>query len=87
MAVVKGRRVYPDADGRLFLAEGDYGQDKDGWWNVRPPKSGAGFLTGPRVDDPPGWTVTVHEDGTISAAPSIDTGAWHGYLTCGEWRD
>lgn len=82
---MNGRRVYPDAEGRLVLAEGDYGKDKDGWWNVRPPKSGAGFLTGPYADDG-GWMVTEHEDGTVTASPSIDTGSWHGFLERGAWR-
>jgi hypothetical protein len=75
-----GRRVHPNAEGDLFLAEGDYGKDKDGVWNVHPPMSGGGFLEADR------WTVTEHEDGTISAAPSIDTGSWHGFLERGVWR-
>jgi hypothetical protein len=37
-----------------------------------------------------GWTVTVHDDETITAAPSIlDRGpsGWHGYLERGQWRE
>lgn len=82
---MKGRRVYPDENGRLVLAEGDYGKDADGWWNVRPPRSGAGFITGPR-SDAGDWKVTEHADGTITAEPSINTGQWHGHLVAGEWR-
>jgi hypothetical protein len=33
-----------NAEGHLFLAEGDYGRDSDGTWMVRPPRSGAGML-------------------------------------------
>jgi hypothetical protein len=69
-----------NAEGHLFLAEGDYGRDSDGTWMVRPPRSGAGML-----DE--GWQVTEHDDGTISATPSIDTGTWHGFLVHGEWRE
>jgi len=81
---VIGRRVYQDAEGKLFLAEGDYGKDAEGWWNVRPPNSGAGFITGPTAK--PAWIITEHEDGTITASPSIDTGQWHGFLERGVWR-
>lgn len=80
-----GRRVYPDAEGKLYLAERDYGKDADGHWSVRPPNSGAGYLTGPTTQGLD-WLVTEHEDGTISASPSIDTGSWHGYLERGVWR-
>jgi hypothetical protein len=84
MSEVRGRRVYPNAEGRLFLSEGDYGKDADGWWNVRPPSSGAGFITGPK-SGAGDWQVTEHEDGTITASPSIDTGSWHGHLRAGVW--
>lgn len=33
------------------------------------------------------WTITEHDDGTISVTPSImDPGGWHGYLTRGVWE-
>ena len=32
-----GARIYPDAEGRLRLAEGDYGKGADGIWYARPP--------------------------------------------------
>ncbi len=37
----------------------------------------------------PGHTVTEHEDGTVSATPSIDDtdrSGWHGWLTNGYWQ-
>lgn len=40
-----------------------------------------------------GWDVTEHEDGTITASPSIldadpskNGQGWHGYLERGQWR-
>ena len=78
-----GRRIYPDGDGNLRLAEGDYGKDGRGVWVCRPPGSHAGGL--------PNHTITEHEDGTITVSPSIlfnEPGApgWHGYLERGVWR-
>jgi len=84
---MNGRRVYPNFDSPWvdYLAEGDYCQNPDGKWLVRPPLSGPGYLTllGPREN---GWTVTEHEDGTISASPSIKTARWHGFLDHGVWK-
>ena len=74
---VPGRRVYPNADGHLLLAEGDYGIDRDGLWLLRPPGSGAGALDG--------HTVEEHEDGTITVSPSLDGPGFHGYLRRGVW--
>lgn len=68
------------------LEPGDYcmrGRDGEGaggfLWVMLPNGSGPSRLEG--------WDVTEHEDGTITAAPSIlDNGTgWHGYLTRGEW--
>jgi hypothetical protein len=73
-----GRRVYPDAEGRLSLAEGDYGKDVRGLWHVRPPGAHAGELDGHQV--------TEHEDGTVTVAPSISGPDFHGYLERGVWR-
>ena len=85
---MQGRRVYPDAQGSLALAEGDYGFDpKAGHWVIRPPGCHAGGI--------PHHEVTEHEDGTITVSPSIvlwDSGkdgimmSWHGYLERGVWR-
>lgn len=79
---MKGQRVYPDGFGFL-VKEGEYGKDDKGWC-VHPPNSGAGYITGPLADEQ--WEVTEHEDGTITASPSIDTGSWHGHLIRGVWQ-
>jgi len=80
-----GRRVYPDAEGRLRLAQGDYGfNPASGRWEVRPPGCHAGGI--------PDHTITEHEDGTITVSPSIlledfdGKGGWHGFLEHGIWR-
>lgn len=79
-----GRRVYPDEQGRLRLAPGDYGKDTNGVWMARAPRLSSGDL---RNHD-----VTEHEDGTITVSPSIlieqpPIGTWHGYLERGVWRE
>ena len=86
---MKGRRVYPRADGRLYLQEGDYGFDAlAGFWQVRPPRSYAGGI--PKAE------VTEHLDGTITVSSPIlhhdfdgdgNPMMWHGYLKHGEWRE
>lgn len=80
---MKGRRIYPDEDGHLFFAEGDYGRHPNGTWFARPPGSHAGNLSSHQV--------TEHEDGTITVTPSIlitnSDGEWHGYLEGGVWRE
>lgn len=81
--ITPGRRKYPDADGTLRLAEGEYGKDpRDGVWYARPPGQHLGSLAN--------HDVTEHEDGTISVSPSIlirgHDGEWHGYIDRGVWR-
>lgn len=76
-----GRRV-PDGDGCPPLAPGDYGRHEAGFWVVCTPNGHAGNLSK--------HTVTEHEDGTITVAPSIlvsdDTGElYHGFLQRGVW--
>ncbi len=87
MTTTIGRRIYPDEDGTLWFAEGDYGKNpKDDVWYARPPGHHAGSLKN--------HDVTEHEDGTITVSPSIlITGhvddckvEWHGYLERGVWR-
>jgi hypothetical protein len=79
-----GRRIYPNENGELVFAEGDYGFDpRVDHWVVRPPGRHAGGI--------PDHEVTEHEDGTITVRPSIllDDGSpqsWHGYLERGVWR-
>jgi len=77
---ITGRRVFPDKDGNLKLAEGDYGKDGRGIWNVRPPGHHTGSI--------PEHEVVEHCDGTITVSPSIlidepGIGTWHGWLKKG----
>lgn len=80
---MKGRRVYPDPQGFLFLEEGDYGFDPiAGHWSARP----FGQHTGSLEEH----DVMEHEDGTITVSPSIlieGETRWHGYLEAGVWRE
>lgn len=76
-------RRYPDEEGVLYLAEGDYGRDTDGTWFVRPPGSHMGPLTE--------HEIVEHEDDTITVSPSIrsdwgELSYWHGLLRRGEWH-
>lgn len=73
-----GTRIYPDEDGHMYFAEGDYGRHPNGTWYARPPGSHAGNLSS--------HEVVEHEDGTITVSPSILM-AWHGYLERGVWRE
>lgn len=86
---MQGRRVYPRADGELWLLEGDYGFD---------PRAGRWYACAPGglLGDLSNHTVTEHEDSTISVSPSIlitshdasgETIQWHGYLVRGVWRE
>ncbi len=68
------------------MAPGDYWKDDKGTWWVRPPRGDVGVIT----TGPDGWTVTEHEDGTITVSPSIllhGEVSWHGYLERGVWRE
>jgi hypothetical protein len=80
---VRGRRV---PDGTENFAPGDYGR-LGGHWMANAPGGHLGDLTN--------HTVTEHEDGTITVAPSIlisaridgvDRELWHGFLEAGIWR-
>jgi len=79
---MKGTRKYPNKEGQLLLAEGEYGKDNTGTWYARPPSSHIGSLSQ--------HTVVEHEDGTITVSPSIlvsnTDSQWHGYLEKGIWR-
>lgn len=83
MNTVKGSRVYPDTEGRLWLAEGAYGKSKEGVWYARPFGQHTGSLEK--------HSVVEHDDGTITVSPSIlirsHKGVWHGYLENGVWRE
>ena len=57
-----GRRIYPDEDGRLWFAPGDYGQDRrDGKWYARPPTDPDQHMTG---------CLSAHEVSSMRTAPS-----------------
>jgi hypothetical protein len=93
--ITQGRRVYPNPDGTIPRLEiGDYFKTPAGDWLHRCPGSyplieAAGFsgLEGNFRNH----RVTEHEDGTVSASPSIKTWCdwgdvhyeWHGYLELG----
>ncbi len=72
-------------DVELFeLEPGDYGRDpRHNVWVCRAPNGFGGQLSK--------HEVVEHEDGTITASPSIliqrpPEGEWHGYLERGVWR-
>lgn len=100
---MKGRRVeHPDSSSLEGIEPGDYWRDANGhWWVCGPvPRDEDGALC--LVADVSTWTVTEHEDRTITVSPSIFWGAggypdhvppewaaahtWHGFLEHGEWR-
>lgn len=86
---VKGRRVYPDAEGNLAeFKNGDYGKDGGGRWFALPPETPGAHGCGIWLNNPNySWDVVEHEDGTITVSPSIDAiGYWHGYLQKGIWK-
>lgn len=83
--LIQCRRVYIEPlDHPYDFAEGDYAKASDGTWWFRPPGGEFGHLSK--------WTITEHEDGTITASPSIleyntDMSVrCHGFLERGMWR-
>lgn len=78
----QGRRR-PEETKPWELEAGDYCVRSGVAWVCLP--SGVGPS---RLED---WTLTEHDDGTITLAPSIlDAGTpngWHGYLEHGIWRE
>lgn len=84
---MQGRRLPDNADS---FAPGDYAKiilpSGKVQWHARPPIGGLGNLAN--------HTVTEHEDGTITASPSIlvtsrdgdEKTVWHGFLERGVWR-
>jgi len=102
--ITQGRRIYPGDDGKLhFTQPGDYGLIEGKGWHCRLPNWTDAVLNkwtgteGPKelcVGLP--HHITEHEDGTITASPSVLWGpdfssepsmAWHGYLEHGVWRE
>ncbi len=81
---MKGRRVFPDADGHLTFAPGDYGRHQNGQWMACTPNGLLGNLDSHEVIE--------NADLTITVSPSIlvenyDGTRWHGYLEHGVWRE
>jgi len=83
---MQGKRIY-DSPG--LLSPGEYKKAKDGdWWFCAP-----NGLHG-RVNNKT-WKITEHDDGTITASPSIlisnrapsEKLTWHGFLEKGVWRE
>jgi len=76
---IKGTRVEVTDCSRLN--DGEYAKI-NGEWYCKPPGSHLGRLKGHKVVE--------HEDGTITASPSIlinwGEKQWHGYLIRGEWE-
>ena len=84
--MMQGKRVDWN-DGRILEA-GEYAKSPSGVWYCCTPNGHMGNLGG--------HTVTEHENGTISASPSILVSVtnngkriplWHGYLEKGIWRE
>jgi hypothetical protein len=89
---MQGRRLPDNNNGPFKLGQfkpGDYQKfvDEDGEvnWFCMAPQGDVGNLGA--------HTITEHEDGTITVAPSIliypaaDSPGWHGYLEHGVWRE
>lgn len=89
--LTEGKRIFPNEDGHLILAAGDYGKDLRGVWMARcpDPEISMGSLES--------HDVVEHEDGSISVTPSIliqypygdqqIVKRWHGFLEKGIWRE
>jgi hypothetical protein len=85
---VKGRRLTDNlSDAHDFswdmVKPGDYFKKSTGGWFVMSPSGESG-----RVVEPT-WTITEHEDKTITVHPSIwfnSPHGWHGFLERGVWR-
>lgn len=66
-----------------WVKPGDYYKRSDGSWFVMSPSGESGGV------DPKRWTITEHEDRTITVHPSIwfdKPNGWHGFLERGVWR-
>lgn len=77
----QGYRKFTDASGTLYLCECEFGQSLDGTWYARPPSGHVSSLAD--------YSVTEHEDGTISVSAAIRAeyaaSHWLGYLIKGVW--
>lgn len=80
--MMQGKRI--DASDNPRFAPGEYGTLSNGVWHACTPNGHLGSLANHEVIE--------HEDGTITASPSIlvsdENGPlWHGYLERGVWRE
>lgn len=105
--ITRGRRVYPEAKAEMsyFSKPGDYGRNQKGEWMVRLPSWTDEVLSKWFEEssvNPHSFAVRLgkhsiveHDDGTITASPSvlwgddygIPGGGWHGFLEHGVWRE
>jgi hypothetical protein len=87
---MQGKRIYESP--LPYLNPGEYGKAKDGTWWICSPNGIHG-----RIKDSI-WKIIEHEDGTITASPSIllnypqaptdcNPPSWHGYLEKGVWKE
>lgn len=82
------RRADVEAAGTVdynAIEPGDYWRPNgrpDGEWWFKDPAGRVG-----RITTPP-WTITEHDDGTLTVSPSIfdSPDGWHGFLVAGVWR-
>ena len=85
---MQGKRVYPNEEGALLLAEGEYGLASDGiTWYCRPPNCHMGDLSGHEVIEHKDGTITVSPSILIEYGPNAGPGYndWHGHLKNGIW--
>ena len=83
-AEIPGRRVDPTTS-VPDLEIGDYKLTAEGTLWGRAP---GGDYTRIPADGP--WTITEHDDGTVTVDPSIwinKPDGWHGHLVAGVWRE
>jgi len=74
-----------DGDWTTDRQPGEYWRNGDRWCGITP-------LPFAHYVDVTTWTVTEHEDQTITVSPSIFVNrgrpnAWHGFLERGVWRE
>jgi hypothetical protein len=73
----------PDKTEAHTLQPGEYVREAEGW-SICDPLGNIGGIDSR-------WSITEHDDGTITVSPSIRQrgtyGEWHGYLERGVWRE
>lgn len=78
-----------DGDWTPGRKPGEYWRNGERWLAMTPP---ANHTPDGHYVDVTTWTVTEHEDGSITVSPSIFVNqgrpnAWHGFLERGVWRE